>query len=261
MAKPEFLITLPRRGLQIIPPPETQRNMAFARRLQQEKSGRGLPLEGIVWSDQERARIKLIKNHGPIKKRYPNPECGRKLMACVDYERREELLVWAKDLSDHIVAEWQSISSRDPVAVILYGSVARGTVKPPDHPNPSDIDLLVTGHFWESHRQALFSAIQEKREEISERILGHIDLTYAGVKIQSVRKLVVDGYNTTLNYIGSPVIPLHDSSSLWANLENSALNFFIRKNRGDPVMFNDVIYQRNSRLRRPWVIPAHHPCG
>ncbi|MCL5970090.1 MAG: hypothetical protein M1450_01135, partial [Patescibacteria group bacterium] len=77
-----------------------------------------------------------MKQCGILAKRYPKPEQGRKFMESVDYERRKELLEKAVHLSESIVASWKEINPDKPIAIILFGSVAKGLVKQTQNPDP-----------------------------------------------------------------------------------------------------------------------------
>ena len=95
---------------------------AFAARIRAQTRSRNAHLFNCVdlrRSEREKARLKLIKSHGPLKKRFPRPEDGRMFMKGVDYDRRELLLAWSHELSNHIVKQWEEIDTHYPIAVIL----------------------------------------------------------------------------------------------------------------------------------------------
>lgn len=217
---PEFLITLPKPGVQVLAPRETQENMALARQGKR-----------VVWSDGEKARLRLMKSDGVLAKRYPSRDEGRKFVETeVDYEWREQLLRMAYELSDTIVASWKEIYPGKDVAVVLFGSVAKGLVKGPGHLDPSNIDVTVIGEFNESERSALFDAIRSKRNELEDGMKAHYPNMSpdsrggnAGVHIQDRKKLENDRHSQTKCLIRSGATALHDPKGIWKELEEKAL--------------------------------------
>jgi predicted nucleotidyltransferase len=232
MRTPEYLITIPTTGLRIIPPEETRRNIAFAR------SGI-LPFvdNTVYWSDREKARLKLLATNPIMRKRFPTRESGRKYMDAIDYERRESLLGYAYELSDHIASSWQEINKSKPISVILFGSVATGLVKNCNAACPSNIDLAVIGDFSEYERTSLYDAIRGKRTEIQERILADcVEINSqeanpgnAGVTIQNVSKIIKSNFGGAREYIAAGAIALHDPYFIWDNIEQCALESYIQQ--------------------------------
>lgn len=218
---PEFLISLPRRGVRVIPPRQTADNMKLAR-------------EGFSiapWSEREKARLALIKKDPIMAKRYPDPNSGQALMAEVCYERREELLLLAKDLTGVIVSEWGKISPSKDIAVVLFGSVARGLVRSREHPDPSNIDMSVIGNFPEEERLRLLDAIRPTRQEIRSKIIetcvGQESSgigANAGVYVQNVDKLINNKFACAKEYISSNAFSLYDPSGIWETVEELALD-------------------------------------
>ena len=231
-SKPEQrLITLPKRGLRIVAPEHTQRVMELARR-HKEEGTRFTPEEKQeLWPDTEKARIWLIQQCGTLAKRYPNPEDGERFMESVDYQRRNELMQKAQALSDDIVYSWQTINPDKPIAVILFGSVAKGLVKHTQNPDPSNIDLAVIGDISQDEREKLMDEIRPNRKSVQEWILERVPFVNsteenpgnAGVIIQHTDKLTKDRHEPTRNYIASGAIALHDPERIWSNLETEAL--------------------------------------
>ena len=218
-----YLITIPKRGIRIIPPEETIRKMAAARK--GEKVGK--------WSEEEKVRLNLIINSSIIKKRYPTPQDGKEFMKWVDYERREILYGYAKELSDHIVSKWSEISNKG-IAIILYGSTTRGLVKNASHPDPSNLDLSVIGEICDEEKLRLFDQIRPKRCELQKQILKdcrNIDKKFegecgnAGVHIMNIDKLKKNNYCVTLEYIKAKAVALHDPENIWKDLESEAINY------------------------------------
>ena len=218
----ELLITLPKRGLKVIPPQETQQNMARA------QAG-----EVVRWSDSEKARLKLLVSCPILAKRYPDPSIGREFMDEVDYEWRSELLTMSYEMSEDIVQNWNKINSEKDIAVILFGSVAKGLVKKPYSTSPSNIDMAVIGNISDCERESLFDLIRPKRQVIQQRILSQCPyLEYedkdpnpgnVGVIIQDLSKLTKKKYAPTIGYIASGACTLYDPSGIWSNLEQNAI--------------------------------------
>lgn len=225
----ELLITLPKRGIKIVPFPETIEKMERARR--GERVG--------PWSEEEKLRLKLLTRCGILENRYSTPEEGKEFMKVVDYERRKELLGMACELTDCIIDKWGIINPGKNIAVVLFGSIAKGLVKKSDHSDPSNIDLTVIGMFSPEEKELLFNEIRPKRTEIQERILkdcpnaadrAGLCVGNAGVHIQCPEKLIKNNYSGALEYIKSKATPLYDPSGIWRNLEKEALDFY--KNKG-----------------------------
>lgn len=225
-----YLITIPKRGIKIIPPEETAQKMAAARR--GERVGE--------WSQEEKTRLQLLIESSIMKKRYPTSEDGKQFMEWVDYERRKELFSYAEDLSNHIVGKWKEVNPEQEIAIVLYGSTTRGLVKNPEHPDPSNIDMAVIGEISEEERLALFDAIRPKRHEIQEKILcscKNIAPEYisqcgnAGVHVQHINKLKVNNYCTTFEYIKARAVALYDPASIWGQIELEALNLELSNQR------------------------------
>lgn len=205
-----------------------------------------------IWSNHEKARIRLMMNNSIFQRRYPSYEEGRSFMDHVDDQRREELFSYAEEVTEHIVFQWEKINPSKPIAVVLFGSVATGLVKRIDHPNPSNIDLAVIGEFSEEERVQLFTGIREKRDEIQTRVLqrcSKIDSDEknpgnVGVFIQQTQKLVNDGYKCALEYLSSNATVLYDPENIWKPIEEQALAFYIRKMRKSrryPYLWKDEV--------------------
>lgn len=221
--KVEQLITLPRRGLKIVPPAETAENMRRA------KAG-----EVVLFSDEEKKRIALLRQCAILKRRYPTPEEGKRFMQEVDYEWGEKLREMAQELSNTIVTEWKVINSEQDIAVILFGSIPKGLVKRPNHPDPSNIDIAVVGCIRKPERAQLYDAIRPKRLEIQKRILARCPVINssepnpgnAGVTIQPMERVLKDNYSQVVSYIRSGAEPLYDGSGIWNSLETYALQTY-----------------------------------
>lgn len=222
----EFLITIPQRGLKVIPPTETQANMRIA------KEG------GIAhWSQEERARLYLLTHCRILEKRHPKPVDGKTYMESVDMERREYLLSLANELSRTIADEWHRISPDSEVAVILYGSVAKGLTRGTNHPDPSNIDLSVVGNISDEEKTQLFNRIRQKRTETQKKILegyGNVESSEqnpgnAGVIIQNIDKLRKERYGVARTYIAGGAIALYDPAGIWKAVEEEALKYQIEK--------------------------------
>ncbi len=223
----EFLITIPQRGLKVIPPAETQANMRVARE------------GGIVhWSQEEKARLYLLTHCKILEKRHPKPVDGKAYMESVDMGRREYLLSLANELSGTIANEWHRINPGSEVAVILYGSVAKGLTRGTNHPDPSNIDLSVVGNISDDEKTQLFNRIRPKRAETQKRILegyGNIESSEqnpgnAGVIIQDIDKLRRECYGVARTYIAGGAIALYDPAGIWKAVEKEALQYQLEKN-------------------------------
>ncbi|MDP2637616.1 MAG: nucleotidyltransferase domain-containing protein [Candidatus Levybacteria bacterium] len=234
--KPEQLITLPKRGIRIIPPQETQANMKLANEGQK-----------VTWSWEEKTRLKQLINCSILEKRYPTREDGARFMRDeVDYDRREELLCMAHELTNHIISSWKRINPNTEIAVILFGSVAKGLVKKADHPDPSNIDLAVIGDISDEERTELYDRIRPKRKDVQRRIIANnphispeikqkaIENQYvdrnenfgnAGVFIQTPEKVKKNNYSVGITYIKSNAQTLYDPSGIWQEIEKETLGF------------------------------------
>lgn len=230
------LITLPRRGVKIIAPEHTQNVMALARKHKEEGTRFTDDEKANLWPDAEKARLWLMKRCGVLAKRYPNPSDGEKFMEHVDYQRREELLGIAQNLTAEIVISWRTISNKD-IAVVLFGSVAKGLVKRTDHPDPSNLDLVVMGDISKEEKERLLDIIRPKRREAQRWILQKIPFINshednpgnAGVFVQNLEKVRKDNYADARNYITSGAIALYDPSGIWAQVESEALSDTVEK--------------------------------
>lgn len=187
---------------------------------------------------KESTRLQIMINDPILTKRHPLPKNGEIFMSQVDYSRRDSLLPLAQELSSHIVGLWQTINPSKEIAVLLYGSIARGLVKKADNPSPSDIDLTVIGDFTEKERVELRNRAQEKREEIKSRILedctnvtddAWADIRYAGTLVQNIEKLTKNNFSDAIQYVASGTQALYDPSGIWAKIENEAIEAYRKR--------------------------------
>lgn len=217
------LITLPKRGLRVIPPLET------AEKMRQAKTGQKV----LPFSAEEKYRLRKLIDCSILKQRYPTKQDGERFMNEVDLDWREQLLNMAQELSDTTVKKWRQINDRKDIAVVLYGSVAKGLTKKPGHEDPSNIDLGVIGNFGESERHALYNAIRPTRIEMQNRILARCSFIdspeanpgNAGVSIQDLSKLRSNFYYGTRMYISAGAFALYDNSGIWEDIEKEAITF------------------------------------
>lgn len=222
----EILITLPKRGLRIIPPAETQANMLRVR------GG-----EVVTWSEEEKIRLKMLINCPILAKRHPDATHGNEYMKSVDLERRNYLFGLANELSEGIVNEWHKINPNRDIAVLLYGSVAKGLTRRADHPDPSNIDLAVMGNIEPNEKEKLFDEIRCKRAEVQKKILSSCPTINsqeqnpgnAGVIIQDLKVVSKGNYSSIRAYITSCAIPLHDPARIWVAMEMEALKYMMGK--------------------------------
>lgn len=203
------------RGIEILMPPHAKTT----------------PEQGEV-SARESQRLYQIHQDGTLKKRYPTPEKGQEFMEIVDFDRRETLLSKAAEASSTIVDAWQQINPDKDIAVVLFGSVAKGTVKECQDPDPSNIDMAVIGDFTCEEQEALYDSIRPYREQVKQELLescGELASSEAnpgnlGVNIQQTQKLTNGHYSGMVSYIGSAAFPLHDPTNIWETLEQDALD-------------------------------------
>lgn len=214
-----LLITVPKRGLRIIAPPETAHKMSQAKR-------------GEVvapFSLEEKVRLKELINAKVLAKRYPTKECGQAFMEDVDYEWREQLLKLSKVVAFGLVCAWGEISKK-PIAVVLYGSIARGLVKRPDHPDPSNIDIAAIADFTDNEKEQLFDKIRPVREAMARYVKSKCpEITHnsnggnVGVHLNTIRSLEVANYSSTINLLQAAATPLYDPNDIWKRLEGEAI--------------------------------------
>jgi predicted nucleotidyltransferase len=205
---------------------------------------------------------RLVEACPILANRFPSQESGTRFMRDVDYVRRDELFGMAVELSEVIAIKWQETNPPAPIAIILYGSVAKGLVRHPDHPDPSDIDLAVIGTFSDRQQEVLRHRIADKVEEIHDRVVAtapgisseNRERFYACVKMQHRDKLTKNNFSTALNYIQAGAVTLHDPSGLWHSIEQEALGSLQfrekPKHRRQPkqVFVYDEISHKNARL-------------
>lgn len=199
----------------------------------------------------EAVRLSRINNCKILKERYPTPEKGIGYMTTVDYQRRNELLQLARNLTSCIVKEWRKIDRHKPIAVILFGSVAKGLVRRGDHPDPSNIDLAVIGEFTEVEMESLFNAISTKRREAQQIILSSCPMIVskeknpgnAGVHIQSIKNMKSGDYAGAISHINAGGFAIYDSSNIWQKIEEEALIFMAKRaidKRGKNKLHNTI---------------------
>jgi hypothetical protein len=227
----EFLITLPKRGIRVIPPAETRQNMERAR------AG-----ETVLWSDEEKARLLMMRDCNILAKRYPTKPEGETFMQEVNYEWRDELQAMAGEVTEDIVENWKQVAPHKDIAVLLFGSVAKGLVKQPHSTDPSNIDMAVIGNITDAERTELFDLIRPKRKTIQQRILSRCPyLDYegnganpgnVGVMIQDVSKLEKDGFEPARRYVASGAFALHDPAGIWTRIESRAIDVWNKKRTG-----------------------------
>lgn len=249
------LITIPKRGLRVIAPEHTQQVMELARKHKKEGTRFTDEEKATLWPENEKARLYLMKQCGILAKRYPKPEQGRRFMENVDYERRKELLEKAVHLSESIVSSWKEINPDKPIAIILFGSVAKGLVKQTQNPDPSNIDLAVMGDINPEERERLMENIRPHRKTVQEWILQKVPFINspernpgnAGVIVQNSEKVKKDNLEPAKNYITSGAIALYDPEGIWKELETQALNItyerMSRKNKRK-LPKQEVVYSR-----------------
>lgn len=231
------LITLPRRGLKVIAPEHTRKVMELAKRHKTEGTRFTEAEKEDLWPEQEKARLYLMKQCGTLKRRYPQATEGKKFMESVDYESREELMEKARTLSSDIVTSWERVNPNKQIAVVLFGSVAKGLVKHSQNPDPSNIDLAVIGDIDKDEKEKLLDEIRPHRRSVQEWILGRVPFLNsdernpgnAGVIVQNLNVVAKDNFEPAKNYITSGAIPLHDPAGIWQQVEETALKTTVEK--------------------------------
>jgi len=176
----------------------------------------------------ESARFRIITNDHILKTRFPNPDDGVKLMGQVDTERREELLRYAYEITPRIVEEWGKINPNEPIAVVVYGSVAKGLVKPKDHNDPSDLDMSVIGTITEKERRELLEASIPHRERIQQQMgitpqEGIKYPTLSCFKVRDTKILLSDNYSLAKKLIASSTFATYDPSGILQEIESEVL--------------------------------------
>jgi predicted nucleotidyltransferase len=232
-----YLITLPKRGLRVIAPDHTRQVMELAQKHKAEGTRFTDEEKADLWPDTEKARLYLMKQCGTLKRRYPEAGQGRKFMESVDYERRDELMERAKSLSLDIVNSWEQVNPDKPIAVVLFGSVAKGLVKRTENPDPSNIDLAVIGDISREEKEKLLDEIRPHRRSVQDWILGKVPFINseernpgnAGVIVQSLETVAKDNFEPVKNYITSGAIPLHDPAGIWQETEEKALRSTVER--------------------------------
>jgi len=219
MSKERLLISVPKRGIQIFPPAETAHKMSQARR-------------GEVvtpFSLEEKVRLRELIHAKILAHRYPTKERGKAFMAVVDYEWGSHLLELSREFAAFLVLSWKVVSVK-PVSVILYGSISRGLVKRPDHPDPSNIDIAVIADFTDCEKEQFFDKIRPSREAIRGYILSKTPAINpdskggnVGIHLNTIRSLEVSNYSSTINYLQAAAVPLYDPDRIWERLEGEAI--------------------------------------
>ncbi len=204
-----------------------------------------VPLRGLD-SGLEEGRYHIVAGSGILRNRYPTSRDGQAFMENVDHEWGETLKGYAYQLTGKIIEEWQQISPHKPIAVLLFGSIARGLVKKPDHCDPSNIDLTVIGEIDKEERNMLLDGIRDHRADIQKDILANCpnldshehNPGNANVLVQDVSKLKSDGYHAAIRYIDASAYPLYDPSEVWRQIEAEALEHYVfSKKRRRPIQY------------------------
>jgi hypothetical protein len=207
------------RGVEVLLPPHSTRAIT-------EAKAANLPIPEL-----ESERLKQIESDGTLKRRYPTPEVGREFMGSVCFKRREKLLDLAGKAVSEIKTQWDQVNPDKPIAIVIFGSVAKGTVKGINTNDPSNIDLAVIGDINEEETEMLFDKIRPFREETQQSILSdHTEVSCddvnpgnLGVSVQHIKKLSNGSFSGSVTYIGSSAFPLYDPEGIWHQIETEAL--------------------------------------
>lgn len=231
-------ISLPRRGLRIVAPPELQDVLASINQRRKDHIPLSQDDRKRLWTPEQKARLDLLLKCKITARRFPTPEHGKGFMQEIDMQRRDEYMTYVRELTENIVNGWSEINSQKAIAVILFGSVAKGLVKDKNHSDPSNIDMTIIGDFSGNERCELFDKIRSKREEISERIRSsspNIDYSIrplpgnVGVCIQNTETLSKDRFGETRVYLSAGAFATYDPSDIWTSLTEGAINVQHRK--------------------------------
>lgn len=182
-------------------------------------------------AENESERLRQITNDGTLRRRYPDPDEGRDFMDEIDFDRRNKLLGMAQEANHKIIEEWKGINPDKNIAVILFGSVAKGLVKKSDHKDPSNIDMAVIGDITDNESERLFDAIRPYRTAIQEKILSDCDKVESddtnpgnlGILIQHTDKLTNGHYSGAAAHIMAGAFSLYDPQDIWTEIEQYAL--------------------------------------
>lgn len=193
------------RGLILTLPPEATKKIAHG------VNNGGIPKD-------ELQRLKIIGRDTILKNRYPTSVEGSEYMESVDMEWREHLFSVAQETADHIKEQAEKMG-KEKIAIVLFGSVAKGLTKSPDHSDPSNIDMVVIGDFLDEEKEELFDKVRPIRNEKAEEIGNTV-----GVHIQDRSIFTKNNHNDALNYIASGATALYDPHAVWSNIESEALS-------------------------------------
>lgn len=201
------------------------------------------PAQPMITDDLEATRRRIIYNDGTLKERYPTPEDGQEFMQHVCYKRRADLLTLAEEYTPEFIENWAKIFHDKPVAVILFGSVAKGLVKHCNEKDPSNIDIsILSDNVSGQEREQYLDLIHPLRDEIHAELMKGLAICSdkidspeknpgnAGVHVQDIQRLSHDfycGMKTML--LGSCAFPLADPSGLWQRFETAALKDLCKK--------------------------------
>lgn len=225
-------ITLPRRGVRISAPPQLCEVLASIQARRQRHEPLTAEQRQSLWTPDQKARLNLLLRCKILARRFPTREDGNAFMQNVDPLRREEYLGYVEDMTANIVDAWGRVNPNKDIAVVLFGSVARGLVKDAGHPDPSNIDMTIIGAFTKEEKERLFDTIRPKREEIAAKIRASSpNLDYSlnplpgnvGVYVQNRETLAKDGFGEARVYLASGAFALHDPAGIWKDIDAGAV--------------------------------------
>lgn len=208
-----------------------------------------------------RARLNMITHDTILANRYPTREHGERFMEQISPQWRDRLFDQAKIVTQTVINSCQSID-QERIAVILFGSVAKNLVKPPTHPDPSNIDLAVIGFFSKTEKDQLLGLVKPVRRAVTEYInavesreikegesfeekkiivadpvikcepvddssMPNQSLVgcRVGVFFQTPETVRCNGYDVAREYVTSCAKALHDPYYIWREIEHEAIAY------------------------------------
>lgn len=187
-------------------------------------------LNGNQFTPDMQMSLRILDEDPILRGRYPAIQDGAAYMKDVCFGWRKRLMSVAGQVSNCIVDEVMGMGKTRTtqtndgdyeladVAILLYGSVAKGLTRYNGHTDPSNIDLTVIGKFSSVERDELFDRIRPCRDLWSSEIGSNV-----GVHIQTPERLTNGNYWGALNYEASMTRALYDPFDIWKTIRREAL--------------------------------------